>query len=94
MDLGVSGDILDTPSEKHLEVVRQICNHILQTFPVVACHEALLLHQLLVVSWWVNLSSAEQVLPPVCVHTVQLHYNSNQIHCCHVCVNDKLLIMY
>ena len=88
MGLGVSGCISDTRSELNSEVGQQTHNHILQTPPPgVACHEALLLPQLLEVCWWVGLSSVEQVLPPVCVHTVQLHYNSNQIHCCHVCVN-------
>ena len=52
--------------------------------PFVACHEALLLPQLLEVCWWVEFSSVEQVRPPVCV---QQYHNSNQIHCCHVCVN-------
>ena len=66
MGLGVSGCISDTQSEKHFEAVRQTRNHILQMSPVVACHEALLLPQLLVVV--VELSSAEQVLPPVCVY--------------------------
>ena len=85
MGLGVSGCISDTQSEIHLLVGRQTRNHILQmTSPAVACHEALLLPQLLEVCWLVELSSAEQVLPPVCV---QQYHNSNQIHCCHVCVN-------
>ena len=62
-----------------------MCNHILQISPpVVACHEALLHPQLLEVCWWVECSSDEQVLPPVCV---QQYHNSNRIHCCHVCVN-------
>ena len=78
MGLGLSGYILDIPSEKHLEVVQQTCNHILQMSPpVVACHEALLLPQLLVVCWWAELSSVEQVRPPVhvCIHV-----------CMYVCV--------
>ena len=87
MGLGVSGYISDTPSELNLEVGQQTRNHILQMSPpVVVCHEALLLPQLLVVCWWVELSSVEPVLPPVCVHTVQLYHNSNQIHCCDVCL--------
>ena len=68
MDLGVSGYILDILSEKHFEVGQQTRNHILQMSPVVACHEVLLLPQLLVVCWWVELSSVEKVLPPVHVH--------------------------
>ena len=67
MGLGVSGYILDTPSAKHLEVVQQTRNRILQMSPVAACHEALLLPQLLVVPWWVEFCSGEQVLPPVYV---------------------------
>ena len=71
MDLGVSGYISDTLSEKHSEMIQQTRNHILQMSPsVVACHEVLPLPQLLEVCWWVEFSSAEQVLPPVYVHTV------------------------
>ena len=85
--LGVSGCISDILSERHSEVVQQTRNHILQMSPpVVACHEALLLPQLPVVPWWVEFPSAEQVPPPVQVHTVQLHHNSYQIHCCHICL--------
>ena len=70
MGLGVSGCILDTPSEIHSWVGQQTRNHILQMSPVVACHEALLLPQLLEVCWLVELSSAEQVLPPVVYNNI------------------------
>ena len=70
MGLGVSGCISDTRSGKHSEVLRQTRSHILQMSRVVACREALLLPQLPVMCWWVEFFSVEQVLPPVCVHTV------------------------
>lgn len=66
MGLGVSGYILDILSEKHLEVVQQTRNCILQMSSVVACHEALPLPQLPVVCLRVELPSVEQVLLPVC----------------------------
>ena len=85
MGLGVSGYISDSPCGRHSEVGQQTRNHILQTSPPgVACHEALLLPQLLVVCWWVEFSSDEQVQPPVCVHTVQL---IRFIAVMYVCVN-------
>ena len=70
MGLGVSGCISDILSEKHSEGGQQIRNHILQMLAVVACHEALLLPQLLVVLWKVDFSSVEYVLPPVYVHKI------------------------
>ena len=70
MGLEVSGHILDNMFEHHSQVVQQTCNHSLHmSLSVVACHEALLLPQILVVTWRAEIPSGE---PPVHVHTVQI----------------------
>ena len=97
MGLGVSGCISDIPSGKHSEMIRQTRSHIHQMSAVVTCRETLPLPQLLpqlpVVCWWVEFSSVEQVLHPVCVHTVTEEQSTSD-HCCHDCVNYFSNTMY